>query len=233
MDEYKRVFSEQIGYLNSLSEESLFALEDYVADSRYNEFLTGKFRVASSDDFMSAVSLVSRLDEIFEKCPPLKTSITVYRGVWYDDAGAYKPSYKHLCVFDKGFVSTSFNMKTARGFVPGKDGCCVLQLTIPKGTRVLPLATHGSIPAEQEVLLPRSGKICLTRQKGKLVFGIFTAPEKYQPPLFRDKDGSYSDDSEYEEVTETSDSDSDSTDNTPKRRISSSVTAGTKKIRNV
>ena len=108
-----------------------------------------------------------RLDVAFANAPPLKHSLVVYRGVKYNRG----EKYSHDPIYNKQYISTSTEMSVAENFVG--NSCCILYITLPVGTHVLPLERVTHYPGEYEVLLPRNGKIQVYKQEGKKVYATF------------------------------------------------------------
>lgn len=84
------------------------------------------------------------LTKIFSEVPPLTAPVTLYRGV---DRGDVFSS-------DAAFASTTLRPERTIRFTDG-FGCCLLQITVPPGARVLPLVDVSLVPKESEVLLDR------------------------------------------------------------------------------
>lgn len=99
--------------------------------------------------------VVRDIDASIEALPPLPCDLVVYRGVKTIGKGLTRA---RKTTNDKGFMSVSLSASTARRFAGKK--CCLLEITVPAGTRVLPVTM--SVYNEQEVLLPR-GIRCSTR----------------------------------------------------------------------
>lgn len=111
---------------------------------------------------------LERLDEIFYITPPLEEPIIVYKGKSSDKVYS-----------DKSFVSTSLDYKQATYFA--RTNCCVLQITVSPGSKVLPLRSISREPHEEEVLLNRNGHMMITgetiRDEMKIIFCSYL-PEK-------------------------------------------------------
>ncbi len=90
------------------------------------------------------------LDAIFDQMPPLPADLVVYRGVHGKKYAAGKS------IRDAGYVSTSVRRDIAQGFASKKKKCCLQQIKVPAGTRVVPLIFVSRYYAEQEILLPRN-----------------------------------------------------------------------------
>jgi len=86
----------------------------------------------------------------FQGVPPLSEAITVYKGK--KSEGVYK--------LDKAFASTSVTVRGTRDFHGQK--CCIMQITVPPGAKVLPLLALSDHQREQEILLDREATYVLT-----------------------------------------------------------------------
>lgn len=118
-----------------------------------------------------------RLDVAFANVPPLSHSLVVYRGVKYNRG----ERYSHDPIYNKQYISTSTEQSVADNFVG--SSCCVLFITLPMGTRILPLERVTHYPGEHEVLLPRNGKIQVYKQEGKKVYATFIQSETKVKPV--------------------------------------------------
>jgi len=81
--------------------------------------------------------------------PPLKTTIVVFK--CKNSANVYS---------DKSFVSTSLDYEGSKLF-SGKN-CCVLQITVSAGSKVLPIKDLSRYQEEEEVLLDRDSIFFVT-----------------------------------------------------------------------
>lgn len=87
-------------------------------------------------------------ENMFEQLPKLENDIVVFRGLKADQV-----EFEN---FDEQFVSTSLELNIARNFSGGR--CCLLHITIKKGTRVLPICAFGEfVVQENEVVLSPFG----------------------------------------------------------------------------
>jgi hypothetical protein len=92
---------------------------------------------------------VTDLDAAFGRMPPTPHALVVYRGVG-------TPREAETLGSDPAYLSTSLSRRTAADFAT--EGCprCLAKITVPAGSRVLPMLTVSRY-REQEVLLPRGG----------------------------------------------------------------------------
>lgn len=89
---------------------------------------------------MTADEAVSRMDEAFRATPPVKKTITTFRGV--KDAGKLfgKPGERTGQEFtDDGFSSTSTSARVGAWFgqASAQPGMALLSITVPKGTKAV------------------------------------------------------------------------------------------------
>jgi len=98
----------------------------------------------TNEDWIEILNLfIKDMDAIFYKMPPTQVVMSTFRGV----------NHVKMLKKDASFASTSMRKEIARGFV---DKCCVHQLRIPIGTKMVPLFPVTRYFAEQEILLPRN-----------------------------------------------------------------------------
>lgn len=108
------------------------------------------------------------LDAAFAHVPPLKHTLVVYRGIKYNKS----VHYSHEPVYNKQYLSTTTDQDVAESFLDD-FACCVLHITLPQGTHVLPLMRVSHYPNEFEVLLPRNGELQVYKQTGNDVYAHF------------------------------------------------------------
>ena len=123
---------------------------------------------------------VTAIDRAFEIVDPLPRPMTVYRGMFLDQERSkaflrqlelnLRP-YERSCetTIGNGFVSTSLDPSVAEFFNSGAD-CCIMEIELRKGTRVVPLWPLSTQHLEREVLLHR-------REKFRLV-GVGSLPTR-------------------------------------------------------
>lgn len=145
--------SEQLKYLDDLIEMDtphIESLIEYTTSTGYsiNESLrngTGRYN-----------KIISDIDTIFNGCPPLKVPILVYRSI---------DEYFNFSYKSEGYVSTSTTLTTAGT----GGGCCLLRITIPAGTKVLPLMNISNNSSENEILLSRDSSLKFTFESKEIV----------------------------------------------------------------
>lgn len=148
-NELKTVYStvsEQRDYVLSLSPNIKQSLAWYTSEE-YEEFnhnvRTGK---SLNEDQKTNIE---NIDLAFNSVPPLKHPIVVYKGTKTDTVYS-----------DKSFVSTTLVYHQTRQFRGIK--CCVLQITISPGSKVIPVRDLSVNSAEEEVILNRGGIMMVT-----------------------------------------------------------------------
>lgn len=114
---------------------------------RFNE----KLRKGMSLDETEKMHLAN-IDMSFQLAPRLGRPIKVYKGK--SSRNVYS---------DKAFVSTSTSFEEALNFTG--NGCCVMEITVPQGTKVLDLSSQSRYKEEREILLDRDGTMTLTDTK--------------------------------------------------------------------
>lgn len=140
----KDLFSEQLLYLSKHKKYNSL-LEYYVGQGSY--LINTYLRKEHDNNTTKTPDVIVSLDNLFKKIPPTTKDIIVYRGI--------HSSYEINTNFsEKGYTSTSLNEKVGKLFAP-KQGCCLLKIIIPKGSKVIPLFGY-SMSSESEVLLPRN-----------------------------------------------------------------------------
>lgn len=97
---------------------------------------------------------VDDLDRIYECMPASGAPVTVYRGTHGPVPRGF-PS-------DPAFTSTSLSERIAKTFTSKqqqqKKKCCVHKITLPPGSRAIPVMCATRYYAELELLLPRGGR---------------------------------------------------------------------------
>lgn len=136
---------DQYQFITGLDEYSLTFLRDYT-DQYYQ-----------TDKRRKQIDKI--IQNLFLQIPPLKKPLVVYRGVTQFP-------------FDqqRNFISTSLNRKIAETFMNGdvdeeNVGCCMLIITVQKGSRVIPLEEISMHPREEEVLLSGNGIFTIVKEE--------------------------------------------------------------------
>lgn len=93
--------------------------------------------------------LIHDLDRIFASAQKATIDLDVYRGVVLDQG------IENFLSTSSSYKSTSASYAVASGFI-NKNPCCLLRLTVPKGTPLLSVNIRSDIFEENEYLLPRN-----------------------------------------------------------------------------
>jgi hypothetical protein len=137
-----------LDYVETLSSDVKKSLRWYTG-SDY-EIFNRRLRTGSKLDEEQIIHL-SNMDKAFYNSKPLSMPLTVYRGI--------KGKAEDLMLNDKAFISTTLSKHRTRMF---RDlNCCILQITVCPGCKVLPLE-KVSEESEEEVLLDRDGNLEIT-----------------------------------------------------------------------
>lgn len=154
---FAKTFYKQIKYLDTLPVKFVNALKTYTGTSyaTVNTVLRAD-ETAILGQKMSVSDTISTVDEIFRNVPPLQHDIVLWRGI------RMKPKVLENFT-EPAYISTSFNQDVAYEFVDKEYRCCVFQIRVPKGTHVIPLYTCSNAFFEEEVLLPRGGRITFAK----------------------------------------------------------------------
>ena len=156
---------EQTNFIKSLPPHYQDALLLYTSPmySKINNFLHGNTDGIDETDTVVIKDTIDIIDHIFSMAPKIKHSLTIYRGLNMPNIvttrrGNAQPIPLHgLQGKYKGFLSGSTHPTIAANFV--RDKCCLLQIKIPKHSRVLFISPISQFSYENEVLLPRNSTI--------------------------------------------------------------------------
>lgn len=103
---------------------------------------------------------------------PLKWDIVVYRG-----------TQNFTSVMNNSFISTSLSQEVAEKFMVDDDGkeydCCMFTITIPAGTKFVPIINNSYFDDEAEILLPPQSTFSIMDEFTL----VYHAPVK--PPKFK------------------------------------------------
>lgn len=140
---------DQYRFVKFLSDDIKASILEYTGNAY--ERINKKLRDSRTGDLTQIErSIVVNLDRAFEAVPPLEEPMTVYRGIRSN-------SFELI----SSFVSTSKNKKQALDFVKGGK-CCLLNITVSPGTKILPVDVISDSPSEEEVLLSRDTQFVIT-----------------------------------------------------------------------
>jgi len=135
----------QIDYVRNLPEHIKNSISWYTGGNfdLFNESLRND-KIPSDKHHFDNIVLA------FKACPPLTENVVVYKGI--DNDRVYE--------VDKAFSSSSYNISGVADF--HGQTCCILEITISPGSKILPIFHISRIPSENEILLDRNGKFILT-----------------------------------------------------------------------
>lgn len=144
---YTTVFAKQVAFLNSLDVTSLSAIKNYTS-SDYYEHLNRQLCVGVP---LSGVynQIYTDMMRIFERCPKLTQPVIVWRGIRAKELVVGRLACQ--------FVSTSLSLESAMRADFTGSTCCILKITLPSGTSVLPVEYISGQAEEWEVILPPNG----------------------------------------------------------------------------
>lgn len=150
-----KFISAQNKYISTLSEDTQSTIMRYT-DTLYTEL--NNYLENTSKKNLEFDMIVKVLDTAIANAPPLKTDITVYRGLNLptvkNSRGRSDPLLVGYSGLYKGYISTSFDINTALTFT--RQSCCLLKVVIPKGSKVLFVSGISNFSTEEEILLPRN-----------------------------------------------------------------------------
>jgi hypothetical protein len=95
-------------------------------------------------------TIINNIDYAFQNSPKLEKEIIVYRKLRVFDVN--KMTSVISATYDKNFVSKF------------RADCCILVITLPVGSSVLPIESISNVPEEKEILLNRKGMYFITKE---------------------------------------------------------------------
>jgi hypothetical protein len=152
---------DQLNYVKHLSSDIYNSLVKYT--DQYGFTLNRQLR----EHTITAESqkMIDDIDLAFLGVPVLQKSLTVYRSL---------DLYTNFTYRSESYLSTGLALTTLGVGQPTDKSvtCCVLEITIPSGCKVLPLTEISVHPHEQELLLPRDGSLLFISETIKTVENI-------------------------------------------------------------
>jgi hypothetical protein len=145
---------EQLDYVDGLDNNIKKSIKWYTG-SQYESF---NYALRTKTDLTTSKSKhLANLDKAFDNVPLLENEITVYRGI---NSGK---------IYKNAFVSTSLSKEVAVYFINDRK-CCLMHITLSKGSRILPIFNVSKKSGEEEILLSRHGDITCTHitMEGKM-----------------------------------------------------------------
>jgi hypothetical protein len=159
----------QVNYVNSLSEEERKSLNWYTGGG-YDQF---NLSIRSNKPLTPILENHKKyIQKAFEHVKPIDNPLTVFKGIDTD-----------IIFSDKSYVSTTIDYKKTYRFTG--NNCCILQITVVPGSRILPLYLVSREPDEEEILLEADGTMVVTGTKlnkdnMKIIFVTYSPPKTYK-----------------------------------------------------
>jgi hypothetical protein len=150
------ILKEQFDYVDSLPldiKKSVFLYTDYMYIS-----INKKLRKDTEEPLdEKEESILKDINYAFANVPKTTKPFTVYRGI----VPTKKTGGKFEMSENVSLISASYDKKIAKSFIFQKT-CCLLIITIPVGSSILPIEKISERPEEKEILLNRNGYYVLT-----------------------------------------------------------------------
>jgi hypothetical protein len=159
----------QFDFVESLDSKIQDAIVNYTSEayeSLNRNLREGKKLSGKQQDMLDLIDIA------FKNVPRLESPITVYRNVANIAPVDMKinevsfnetpPDEKFELEKMKSIISASYDKNYVSKFERGIEGCCILVITLPVGSAVLPIENISSFKNEREVLLNRNGVYKLT-----------------------------------------------------------------------
>ena len=154
------------------------AAEDYVLINRgYKDI---QYAARTGEGGPALKEKVDMIDKLVALSPVTEHATMMFRGI---DAAHGPPLEVGATVKDNGFVSTTTDFRVAEMFSSMKAGDnprAILQISIPKGTRMLDVAAAGLPGNVNERILPRGGTFKVTSIEKGISYNFMKL--KYTPP---------------------------------------------------
>ena len=147
--------SQQTSFIDRLPPDLNRALELYTT-SKYQKINNVLEGIEESTDEIR--DIVKKLDTVFSMAPQTTTPLTIYRGMKLDAVKTprrYKTESVMMNYKGKyeGFISCSLSYDVADNFTKGT--CCVLEISVPIGSKLIYLEPLTTANGEYEVLIQR------------------------------------------------------------------------------
>ncbi|MEK6860847.1 MAG: ADP-ribosyltransferase, partial [Nanoarchaeota archaeon] len=154
-------------FLENYHIQALKHYKGYLSSSINNYLRTGQVRLGENEAVIQP--LIAKIDEAFEKIPPITNDIIAYRGIISDRL----KEYQQKSFINRAYTSLSLSRKKAQ-----MHGGTVIPIYIPKGTKVLWLdflegfgeysRGEQKFLKEDEILLPHTITFEKIEQIGKI-----------------------------------------------------------------
>lgn len=151
--------NEQLQYVRDLENLDIYnSLVLYTTEEGYN---VNRMLRGSEPLEPMYQKMIDDIDTAFLSVPPLQAPLTVYRSLHM---------YLNFTYASEGYLSTSTNVITYASNKPVKGAeCCVIEITVPAGSKALPVFELSTVPHEKEILLPRGGSLLFVSESIKNV----------------------------------------------------------------
>lgn len=156
---YYKLLTSQLDYVNKLDDNDLISLKYYTSSGfKYINKILNYGESSIPDTWSNIIkNYINKIDNVFKNIPPTTKTFVVYRGIKLDtkiESDFTSLSYVS-CTSDKN-VALRFNAKK-------KMPCCLFEITIPKGSHIIPLETITENKNEMEILLPRDSEFRMVK----------------------------------------------------------------------
>ncbi len=142
---------DQINYVKFLSNYDKNILKWYTDGTEYKEFN----KCIRNNLFLCSDYIIykQKLKDIFFQAPPTTSDIIVYRGMG-------RPHHLDKNDMDPlSYIHTSLHVKSAVEFANEDNKCCLYQILVKKGSKILPVRKISEHYFEDEIILDKNGKI--------------------------------------------------------------------------
>ena len=154
-------YEKQTTFVNNLPYDIKKSLNWYTQEyyEDINSFLrTGRYDTSPDGPSREEIEEnIKNIDIAFSSAPPLDHSISVYRG-----------QKKHI-YNTKAYTSTSSFIKSTSDFVNKYEGCCVYEITVLPGSKILPVKVLSDFQYEEEIIINRGGTLELVHSSHQYV----------------------------------------------------------------
>ena len=149
----EKILKRQYDFIYNLEPHLYSSLKKYTSDFFLKLNYSLRNDLAQLDN--ECKELIRDIDYVFSKIPPIKESITLYRGSSIHDDDNFKKIIK-------SYISTTDSINIANTFTDIFSDCCLYKIYVPSGTKIIPLKSLSHFDYENEYLLPRDGKLITT-----------------------------------------------------------------------
>lgn len=161
----------QFDFIDNLSEN----IKDSIRNYTLNAYMAINTKLRNNEKLLKIEQdILDDIDYAFKNVPPISSQITLYRAI-----NSSHPVYKD----DKleGFnpkkmvsvISATYDIESTGEFYSDKTKCCMLVITVPAGSRILPIENISEFKDEREILLNRNGAYYITG-RGERIYEFHT-----------------------------------------------------------